>query len=149
MASDKQKLGNFGQKSVVNSCPCPKCKRNKTLKTLPNNFKCANIICDFCGYLAEVKTSKTTNIEQLPKSILGAAWKTQKERMDAGIYFPLFIVLIDKHNLRKHKIYYLPADLQTPELFEPRKPLSSIAQRKQWQGFRYNLEIVKESIVSF
>jgi len=29
-----------------------RCKREGTLRRLPANFKCADIICDFCGYRA-------------------------------------------------------------------------------------------------
>ena len=34
---------------MVKSCSCPRCKRSDTLVRLPPNFKCADIICDFCG----------------------------------------------------------------------------------------------------
>lgn len=96
MATDKQQIGEFGERLVVRTCLCPKCKRAKTLKRLPNNFKCADIVCDFCGYLAQVKTLRTRDTEQVPNVVLGAAWRPQKERMDAGIYFPLFVVLVTR-----------------------------------------------------
>jgi type II restriction enzyme len=120
---------------------CPKCKRTSTLKKLPKNFKCADLICDFCGYLAQVKTVNHKSIDELPKSILGAAWQPQKERMDAGIYFPLFLVVKAEQS---HAIYYLPTDLQQPALFLPRKPLSDSARRAGWQGFKYNLEVLSK-----
>lgn len=63
-----------------------KVKKNKTLKKLPTNFKCVDIICDFCGFLAQVKTSTVKNINILPNTILGAGWKVQKERMNEKIY---------------------------------------------------------------
>jgi hypothetical protein len=66
----------------------------ETLVRLPANFKCADVICDFCGYLAQVKAASTEKIGSVPKSVLGAAWGPQQERMKAGIYFPLFLVLI-------------------------------------------------------
>jgi hypothetical protein len=65
-------------------------KRSQTLKRLPANFKCANVICDFCGDLGQVKTVATNDISQIPKHVLGAAWGPQKERMQAGfisLYF--------------------------------------------------------------
>jgi len=74
MATDKQKLGELGEQFIVKSCLFPKCKKRKTLKKLPTNFKCADIICDFCGYLAQVKTHSVSNHEKLPHKILGAAW---------------------------------------------------------------------------
>lgn len=95
MATEKQILGEFGEKFVIaNHSWCPKCKRHSTLKRLPANFKCADIICDFCGYLAQVKTMRTKNVDKHPRLVLGAAWGPQRERIKNGIYFPLFLVLI-------------------------------------------------------
>ena len=144
MTTDKQKLGNWGEKLVVKKCSCPKCKKERTLKTLPLNFKCADIVCDFCGYLAQVKSKNVKNIEALPSNILGAAWGPQKERMDAGIYFPLYIVLKAG---RKSAVYYLPVDYQDEEMFVKRKPLSKDAKRAGWQGFNYNLSLLEKGII--
>ena len=49
-----QKTGTLGEKAVKEHCICPIC-RNGKLKILPPNFKCADVICDFCGFLAQVK----------------------------------------------------------------------------------------------
>jgi len=141
MKTEKQKLGEFGERAVARKCHCPKCKKSKTLKLLPPNFKCADIVCDFCGYLGQVKTNTTKDIDRLPKKVLGAAWGPQQQRMAAGIYFPLFLVLVCES---KHAIYYLPADLQRSELFVPRKPLSKTARRAGWQGFYYDLTVIPE-----
>lgn len=144
MPTEKQNLGNFGEEIVAKSLMCQKCKKIKTFRKLPINFKCADIICDFCGFLAQVKTSKVQNIEKLPDSILGAAWGPQRDRMLAGIYFPIYIVLVNK---KKYSIFYLSADLQTKEIFIPRKPLSSSAKRAGWQGFIYNISSIKNNFV--
>lgn len=146
MPTDKQKLGDFGENLVVKSCSCPKCKRSKTLKKLPPNFKCADLICDFCGYLAQVKAANVGDVEKLPSKVLGAAWGPQKERMDAAIYFPLFLVLCEKEG-SSAAIFYLPADLQSPELFKPRKPLSENARRAGWQGFIYDISAIQSHFV--
>jgi Dam-replacing family len=134
----RQKLGDFGEKLVGRS-PCPKCKRKKTLKQLPINFACADIICSFCGFLAQVKSAEKENVDILPKYLLGAAWGPQKEHMDSGIYFPLFIVVVSPDR-KKKALYYLPADLQSPEMFVPRKPLTAAAKRPGWQGFTIRLD---------
>ena len=139
MATDKQKLGDWGEKQIK-KLYCFKCKHQNTLKQLPPNFKCADIICDFCGYLAQVKTKQTKNIDKIPKRILGAAWGPQKERMDSGIYFPLFLILKNDNN---HSIFYLPSDLQTEEMFIKRKKLSDNAKRAGWQGYYFDGEIMK------
>ena len=87
MRTVRQKTGDFGEDLIQKKYKCPRCKIDKILKKLPLNFKCADIICDFCGYLAQVKTHNVKDINKFPKTILGAAWLPQKERMDAGIFF--------------------------------------------------------------
>ena len=142
----RQKLGVFGEMRVVKDCLCPRCKRAKTLKRLPTNFKCADVICDFCGYIAQVKTSTSAGIESIPSAVLGAAWGPQKERVDASIYFPLFLVLVAP-DLKRYSIFYLSADLQQTDVFQPRTPLSLSARRAGWQGFMYRLAHVKDRFV--
>lgn len=139
MATAKQNLGTWGEQLVAKSCVCPKCKRANTLKLLPPNFKCADLICDFCGFLAQVKAMNVQAVSPLPKQVSGAAWGPQRERMESGIYFPLFLVLKAP---TAHAIYYLPTDFQRPALFVARKPLSSKAKRAGWQGFMYVLAAV-------
>ena len=80
-------------------------------------------------------------VSPLPKQLLGAAWGPQKERMDSGIYFPLFLVLKAP---AAQAIYYLPTDFQSPALFAARKPLSASARRAGWQGFMYVLGAVPD-----
>lgn len=146
MATVKQDLGAFGEMVVAKTCDCPRCKRPKTLKRLPPNFKCADLICDFCGFLAQVKASTSADAETVPPKILGAAWGPQKDRMNAAIYFPLYLVLATA-DLKQYSIHYLSADLQPPELFQPRKPLSGTARRAGWQGFIYDLRTVADRLV--
>lgn len=139
MATVKQNLGAWGEQIVAKNCHCPKCKNDKTLKLLPTNFKCADIICDFCGFLAQVKTMNVKSLATLPKQVLGAAWGPQKARMDSAIYFPLYLVLKDNSG---HAVYYLPTDFQNSNLFVARKPLSATAKRSGWQGFMYDLSAI-------
>jgi hypothetical protein len=135
----RQRLGDFGEAQVV-TLACRRCKREKTLRRLPPNFKCADVICDFCGYLAQVKTTARENVDALPKTLMGAAWVPQAERMDAGIYFPLFIVLVSADR-RRRSIWYLPADLQTIEMFQKRNPLATTARRAGWTGYQLRLDM--------
>ena len=138
MATAKQALGDFGEKAVAANVKCPGCKRtDRTIRLLPTNFKCADLVCDFCGYLAQVKSMTVKNPEVIPKRVLGAAWKPQLERMEASIYFPLYLVLVE--STRNYAIYYLPRELQTREMFIPRNPLSSTAKRAGWQGYEIDL----------
>ena len=145
LATTRQMLGEFGEKQVVKDCACPKCKRSRTLARLPSNFKCADLICDFCGYLAQVKASTVASVDLVPRRILGAAWGPQNERMLSGIYFPLFLVLVTAE--LSYAIYYLSADLQNPAMFKVRKPLSTTARRAGCTGFLYDIESVRSSLV--
>jgi type II restriction enzyme len=140
----RQELGENGERLIAFRCACPKCKRSKTLKRLPPNFKCADLICDFCGYLAQVKAVSVKDVEKLPDTILGAAWGPQRDRMESSIYFPLFLVLISGTDTA---IYYLSADMQSRDMFVPRKPLSEMARRAGWRGFRYDLRSAKKMLV--
>ena len=144
MPTDKQKLGELGEILVSKNLVCQKCKKTKTLKKLPTNFKCADLICDFCGFLAQVKSSNVKDIEKLPSSILGAAWKPQEDRMNAGIYFPLYLVLVNK---KKYSVFYLSSDLQSKDIFVARKPLSVKAKRAGWQGFMYDISKIQNHFV--
>jgi type II restriction enzyme len=146
LATEKQITGEIGEKLVAQTCQCPKCKRRKTLKRLPTNFKCADLVCDFCGFLAQVKACTVKDPTSPPDTVLGAAWGPQKERMDAAIYFPLYIVALAKEG-RGKAIYYLSADLQEPGIFEPRKPLGPTASRADWQGFNYRLANIRDRLV--
>lgn len=146
-ATSRQELGGTGEKLVVSQCLCPRCKRSRTLRRLPTNFKCADIICDFCGFLAQVKTSRVRDVDTIPNRILGGAWGPTKERIDAGIYFPLYLVLVSKEDPTENSIWYLSPDLQPTEMYVMRKPLSSTAKRAGWQGFLYDLTDVKTHFV--
>ena len=69
------------------------------------------------------------------------------KRMNAGTYLPLFVVLVNGANHKECSIFYLSDDLQPRDMFQPRLPLSATAQRAGWQGFNYNLDIVREKFV--
>jgi hypothetical protein len=76
MTAPRHELGKLGEALVVKRCNCARCKRSGTLRRLPPNFKCADVICDFCGYLAQVKTASALSIDLIPATILGAAGVT-------------------------------------------------------------------------
>lgn len=141
-----QQLGDLGEKLVARKARCPRCKRQRTLKQLPANFKCADLVCDFCGFLAQVKTVRSSDVEKLPDQLRGAAWRPIKERMDAAIYLPLYLVLTNPLS-QNATVWYLSPDVQEPEMYQPRQPLSEGTRRAGWQGVRYNLKPYKHLFV--
>ena len=121
-----QETGNQGEQAVKKNCLCPKCNEGK-LKILPPNFKCADVICDFCGFLAQVKARNVKKRKQKIERLLGAAWGPQKKRLGSGIVFPLFIVdILDR---RPIEIHYLDRESQenVEGLYIPRNKLSKTA----------------------
>jgi hypothetical protein len=70
---------------------------------------------DVCGYLARVTAATARDITATAR-ILGAAWEPQRKRMETGIYFPLFLIAATPEKTA-YSIFYLPADLQRPEMF--------------------------------
>jgi len=134
----RQALGDFGERLVL-AITCPRCKRGKTLRRLPANFSSVDVICTFCGFLAQVKSVEKSNVDELPKYLLGGSWGPQREHIEAGIYFSIFIVVVTP-NRKSSAVYYLPADLQSRTMFVPRTPLSSKAKSPGWQGFVIRLD---------
>jgi type II restriction enzyme len=65
----------------------------------------------------------------------------QHEQIIAGIYHGLFLVGFSADG-QLVRIDYVPAHIlqTTPDVFQPRKPLSDTARRAGWQGFVYNLD---------
>lgn len=144
MATDNQLMGEKGEKAVCSLVPCPRCNKPNHLTRLPTNFQCADVICKFCGFLAQVKSTKLKNgSTDLPDKILGAAWGPQQEQILSDIYHGLFIVCYDEQ-LKLIRMDFIPAHILkvTPDIFEPRKPLSENAKRAGWQGFIIRLDKV-------
>src|SRR4051812_31407871 len=93
MATPRQALGDRGEKAVCKYAPCPRCNRVRHFRQLPKNFECADLICKFCGFLAQVKATRLPDgSAELPDRIMSAAWKPQRERILAGIYNGLYLV---------------------------------------------------------
>jgi type II restriction enzyme len=121
---------------------CPRCNKRRHLSRLPTNFQCADVICKFCGFLAQVKAvTLPEGSSDRPSRLLGGAWRPQHEQIIAGIYHGLYGVGFAPSGTLVW-IDYVPAHIlqATPSVFEPRRPLSSTARRAGWQGFVFNLD---------
>jgi type II restriction enzyme len=133
----RQALGFRGEKAVSERIPCPRCGRPRHLARLPTNFQCADLICKFCGFLAQVKAvTLPVGATDFPDRVLGAAWGPQHDQIMAGIFHGLYLVGFSA-NGRLVRIDYVPAHVlqSSPEVFEPRQPLRSTAKRAGWTGF--------------
>jgi hypothetical protein len=125
---------------------CPKCKKTGwKLKQLGVNFRCADVICDFCGFVAQVKARDVKSAKERVQTVLGGAWRIQEEKISAGIYHPLYIVKLVQG--KPVAIDYIAADFLKPEIYVPRRALSERARRKGWQGFYYDLRKLDEDVI--
>jgi type II restriction enzyme len=126
MTEDKKIQEELSFRVIRKFIACQECGRGP-LVALPPNYPTVDIICQFCSNTAQVKTFRTkSEANRLPRNIVSAAWKPQKERMDAGIFQPLYIVSF--YDSRPLRAYYLSSKIQKKyqkELFIKRKPLPS------------------------
>lgn len=72
---------------------------------------------------------------------MSAAWKPQHQRILAGIYSGLYLTGYRKNGKTLVLIEYVPPQIleATPQVYEPRKPLSATAQRAGWRGYTLNV----------
>jgi type II restriction enzyme len=140
--SPHQALGTRGEKAVCKHAHCPRCNRRRPFKPLTVNFVCVDIICAFCGFLAQVKATRLlSGTSSLPDRLPGSAWRPQHERMLAGIYHGLFVVGFRHDGRSLVCIDYVPPHIlaATPSVFAPRRPLRPTAKRAGWTGFTFML----------
>lgn len=146
MVTKRQETGDIGEKFVIKHVRCPICNKGKFIKMSIKNFPCADIICKFCGILGQVKSFRINNLNKIPKKIGGSAWPPFNKRIRKGIFYPLFIVLIEDN--KPKKILYISKDIQkvtyqiNKKLYISRIPLGNHCRRAGWQGFDYNLELI-------
>jgi type II restriction enzyme len=105
---------------------------------------CADVICKFCGFLAQVKATTNTP-DKRPTRILGGSWAPQHEQILADIFQSLFVVTLD-HDGLPHAIYYVPSHILRahPSVYKPRNPLPPTARRPNFRGFVYDLTQLPE-----
>jgi hypothetical protein len=142
MATTRQDLGERGEMEVCKLATCPRCNRSRHFKRLPTNFECADVICKFCGFLAQVKATRLADDrDEFPDRIMGAAWGPQQQRLIAGIFHGLYLVGYRQDGKTLVRMEFVPPHVleATPSVFEPRKPLSANAKRAGWTGFMLNV----------
>jgi hypothetical protein len=109
MPTARQDLGKRGEAAVCAHVSCPRCGRARQFRALPPNFECVDVICKFCGFLAQVKATTTSGAEAAPATVLGAAWRPQHERIIGGIFHALYVVSFRARTLVR--IDYVPSHM--------------------------------------
>jgi DNA-directed RNA polymerase subunit RPC12/RpoP len=86
MRTQKQQVGDCGEKEIVKHAPCPNC--GKKLMALPQNYPLYDVQCTGCSFRAQVKTSKSTSKSR----VRGAGWDIINKVLKAGFMSPPLIV---------------------------------------------------------
>ena len=129
-----------GRDPCGQAMPLSSMQEEETSRRLPTNFKCADVICDFCGFLAQVKAVSSKNIETVPRTILGAAWRVQRkgwsqESTFLCISFGSMIAGSTPFSISRRNAE--PGHLRREKA----------TKRSGWQGFIYDLTGRENSIV--
>lgn len=134
----QQAAAEAGEVAVCKKVACPRCARPR-LTRLPNNFDCADVICRFCGFMAQVK-SVTSASGEWPNTIPGGSWPRQQEQIIGGIFHALFVVAFEPKKRHLVSIDYVPSHVlqAVPDAYVPRKPTHPAGRSNPFLGFRYD-----------
>lgn len=105
-------------------------------------FPCVDVICKFCGLLAQVK-STTATVNDRPTRALGANWAPQKEQILRDIFHALYVVSIVRGEAER--IWYVPAHMLrvNPAAFRP-GGITRDGSNRLRQGFSYDLRAIPD-----
>lgn len=107
---------------------CP-CCGNSHVDKLPNNSPVADMQCENCGEIFELKSKKN----RIGKKIVDGAYSTMIERITGNINPQLLLIQYSPRLFIKDLIL-VPKFFFTPGIIEKRKPLSANARRAGWVG---------------
>jgi type II restriction enzyme len=139
---DRSQTGRLGEEAVVRHVACPQCGKRKLTRLVEPGFPCVDIICKFCGFLAQVK-STTATLSDRPTRALGANWAPQKEQILRDIFHALYVVSIVEGEAER--IWYIPAHMLrvNPAAFKPGSVTRDGRNRRR-QTFSYDLGVIPD-----
>lgn len=126
--SESQKIRVMSEYWLVSNQYCP-CCANPNLVKLKNNEPVADIKCDNCGEIFELKSKKGN----IGNKINDGAYLSMIERIKSDTNPQLFIMQYSS-NYKVTDLTFIPKFFFVPEFIEKRKPLSSNAKRAGWTG---------------
>lgn len=126
--SNSQKVRVMSESWVAYNIFCPVCG-NPHISNLNNNMPVADLMCDYCGEIFELK-SKCGNIGN---KITDGAYSTMINRITSSDNPDLFVMQYSV-NLQVVNLTFVPKFFFTPSIIEKRKPLSATARRAGWIG---------------
>lgn len=126
--SKSQKIRVMSENWVGENMFCP-CCGNPHIFKLKNNEPVADMKCDNCGEIFELKSKEG----KIGKKINDGAYSTMIERI-TSITNPELFVMQYSSNYVVTDLTLIPKFFFAPQVIEKRKPLASTARRAGWTG---------------
>ena len=126
--SNSQKIRVMSENWVGRNIFCPICG-NPHICNLNNNMPVADLQCDNCGEIYELKSKKG----KVGNKINDGAYSTMLERINSSSNPDLFIMSYSS-DYQVTDLLLVPKFFFVESIIEKRKPLSSSARRAGWVG---------------
>ena len=126
-----QKIRVMSESWIEENMFCP-CCGNSHLFRLKNNEPVADMKCDNCGELFELKSKEG----KIGKKINDGAYTTMLRRI-TSITNPELLVMQYSSDYIVTDLIFIPKFFFVPQIIEKRKPLASTARRAGWIGCNY------------
>jgi len=123
-----QKIRVMSEHWLLNNLFCP-CCGNEHIDKIRNNAPVADVRCNVCGEIFELKSKRN----RLGAKIPDGAYHTMIERITSNDNPQLFIMQYSE-SLSVTNLTLIPKFFFTPEIIEKRKPLPDTAKRAGWVG---------------
>ncbi len=126
--SNSQKIRVMSENWVSRNIFCPICG-NPHISNLDNNMPVADLQCDNCGEIYELKSKKG----KFGNKISDGAYSTMLERINSSSNPDLFIMSYSS-DYQVTDLLLVPKFFFVESIIEKRKPLASTAKRAGWVG---------------
>lgn len=125
--SSAQKIRVMSEFWTTKNVFCP-CCGNEHLQKMPNNLPVADLQCENCNEIFELKST----CHKIVKKIPDGAYRTMIERIESNDNPQLLIMQYSKNFVTD--LIFVPKFFFTPNIIEKRNPLSQNARRAGWTG---------------
>ncbi len=126
--SNSQRVRVMSESWVAHNIFCPICG-NPHISNLNNNMPVADLSCDYCGEIFELKSKRG----KIGNKITDGAYSTMINRITSSDNPDLFVMQYSA-DLQVVNLTLIPKFFFTPSIIEKRKPLSATAKRAGWVG---------------
>lgn len=126
--SASQKIRVMSEFWFLTNIFCP-CCGNDHIRKMKNNAPVADMRCENCGEIFELKSKRNRIGAKIPDG----AYRTMIERITGNLNPQLFVMKYSTR-LAVEDLIFVPKFFFTPDIIERRNPLSATARRAGWVG---------------